>query len=98
MSEDKIEREMLLLEPIEQHPYHNHQNRPAQLNNIIKQTSNGGIGSGGGGGKRGKDTSGEHFTQDLVRQVNLRNFKILAIILVAVFIFYHGYLNSFYGK
>lgn len=37
-------------------------------------------------------------TQDLTRYFNLRNFKRLSIFVIFVFIFYHGYLNSFYGK
>lgn len=123
MSDDTIEREMLLLETIEQHhhPHHNHHHHHRNNNNnnshhhhnrfghgfqhLLKQMPNGdvggrrggtGTGGGGGGGPNHRDQS-EHFTQDLVRQVNMHNFKLLAIILVAVFIFYHGYLNSFYG-
>lgn len=40
----------------------------------------------------------QHFTQDLNKYFSLRTSKILAFSLITFFIFYHGYLNSFYGK
>lgn len=47
--------------------------------------------------KPNKKESEPHFTQDLVRYVTLKNVKYIAILFVTIFIFYHGYLNSFYG-
>jgi hypothetical protein len=40
----------------------------------------------------------DHFTQDLKKYINLGNTKFIALLLIAFFIFYHGYLNSFYGN
>lgn len=40
----------------------------------------------------------EHFTQNLNKYFNFQNAKLIALILVSFYIFYHGYLNSFYGK
>jgi len=37
-------------------------------------------------------------TQDLTRYFNMSNFKRISVFVIFVFIFYHGYLNSFYGK
>lgn len=84
MSDDKIEREILLLEPLD------------NIQVEITHTSN----------KRHKQScsnkkcGGEqpHFTQDLIRHINMRNFKFVVFFLVFLFIFYHGYLNSFYGS
>lgn len=84
MSDDKIEREILLLEPLD------------NIQVEITHTSN----------KRHKQScsnkkcGGEqpHFTQDLIRHINMRNFKFVVFFLVFLFIFYHGYLNSFYGR
>lgn len=108
MSDDKmVEREMLLLETIENDHHHHHHSplslsppshQPHYLKTIPNgKRSNGGVVGGHGACGGGKDATNEHFTQDLVRHINLHNFKILALLLVVVFIFYHGYLNSFYG-
>jgi hypothetical protein len=37
-------------------------------------------------------------TQDLTRYFNMSNFKRISVFVIFIFIFYHGYLNSFYGK
>ena len=41
---------------------------------------------------------GQNGAQDLTRYFNLGNFKCVSICVIFMFIFYHGYLNSFYGE
>lgn len=41
---------------------------------------------------------GQNGAQDLTRYFNLVNFKCVSICVIFMFIFYHGYLNSFYGE
>jgi hypothetical protein len=43
-------------------------------------------------------SSNYEFTDDLTKHFSLRNAKYITIFLITFFIFYHGYLNSFYGK
>jgi hypothetical protein len=40
----------------------------------------------------------EDFTNDLTKHFSMKNAKYVSIGLITFFIFYHGYLNSFYGK
>jgi hypothetical protein len=40
----------------------------------------------------------EDWSYDLTKHFNLTNAKKLSTILVMLFIFYHGFLNTFYGK
>jgi hypothetical protein len=41
---------------------------------------------------------GRNGAQDLTRYFNLGNFKCVSLCVIFMFIFYHGYLNSFYGE
>jgi hypothetical protein len=40
----------------------------------------------------------DDWTQDLTKYFDLKYAKYVTVILIVLFIFYHGYLNSFYGK
>jgi hypothetical protein len=40
----------------------------------------------------------DDFTNDLTKHFSMKNAKYVSIVLITFFIFYHGYLNSFYGK
>lgn len=40
----------------------------------------------------------DDWTQDLLKYFDFKYSKYITVILVSLFIFYHGYLNSFYGK
>ena len=40
----------------------------------------------------------DDWTQDLTKYFDLKYSKNATVLLIILFIFYHGYLNSFYGK
>ena len=40
----------------------------------------------------------EDWTQDLTKHLNFNNAKYLTTFLIVLFVIYHGYLNSLYGK
>jgi hypothetical protein len=42
--------------------------------------------------------SEEDFTNDLTKHFSMKNAKYVSIVVITFFIFYHGYLNSYYGK
>lgn len=45
-------------------------------------------------GKRDNDPLSHDFT----KYFNMRNAKLIVVLLITLFVFYHGSLNSFYGK
>ena len=56
--------------------------------------------SGSGGDRKKKKASAENdpLAYDLTKYFNLKNAKILALVLIVLFVLYHGSLNSLYGR
>lgn len=48
--------------------------------------------------KSNQTTDKDDWTQDLLKYFDFKYAKYLSILFVCLFILYHGYLNSFYGR